>query len=151
MPMGASSVNALAATLVGSGGTGPARGDYTPLGLGRSVFGLLERDQVAHALDKIHQQIDRKVGRPHTRFVTGAANGAVLRVHVAPFLSGDRRVAGMVFTLDDVSGLIGREGQRLKLLQAFATGMRAPVANLRAIAESLVAFPDMEVARRSSS
>ena len=62
----------------------PARGDYTPLGLGRSVFGLLERDQVAHALDKIHQQLDRNVERPHTRFVTGAANGAVLRVQVAP-------------------------------------------------------------------
>jgi DNA polymerase-3 subunit epsilon len=119
-----------------------------PLGLGRSVFGLLERDQVAHALDKIHQQLDRNVERPHTRFVTGAANGAVLRVQVAPFLSADRRVAGMVFTLDDVSGLIGREGQRLKLLQELATGMRAPVANLRAVAESLAAFPAMEVARR---
>ena len=140
--------NARAAKLVGSAESGPARGDYTPLGLGRSVFGLLERDQVAHALDKIHQQLERNVERPHTRFVTGAANGAVLRVQVAPFLSADRRVAGMVFTLDDVSGLIGREGQRLKLLQALATGMRAPVANLRAVAESLVAFPDMEVARR---
>ena len=68
------------------------------------MFGLLERDQVAHALDKIHQQIDRNVERPRARFVTGAANGAVLRVQVAPFLSGDRRVAGIVFTLDDVSG-----------------------------------------------
>jgi DNA polymerase-3 subunit epsilon len=55
----------------------------------------------------------------------------------------------MVFTLDDVSGLIGREGQRLKLLQALATGSRAPAANLRAAAESLAAFPEMEAARRA--
>ena len=141
--------NTRAAKLVGHAEPGPARGDYTPLGLGRSVFGLLDRDQVAHALDKVQQQLERKVERPNTRFVTGAANGALLRVQVAPFLSTDRRMAGMVFTLDDVRVLIGREGQRLKLLQALATGVRAPVANLRAAAENLVAFPEMEIERRA--
>ena len=140
--------NARAAKLLGRPDSGPVRGHFVPLGLGRSVFGLLDRDQVAHALDKVHQQLERGVERPHARSVTTAANGALLRVQVAPFLSAERRVAGIVFTLDDVSGLLGREGQRLKLLQALATGVRAPVANLRAAAESLVAFPDMEPARR---
>ncbi len=141
--------NARAASLLGRAEAGSARDDYVPLGLGRSVFGLLDRDQVAHALDKVHQQLDRGVERAHTRFVTGAANGALLRVQVAPFLSAERQMAGIVFTLDDVSGLIGREGQRLKLLQALATGSRAPAANLRAAAESLAAFPEMESARRA--
>jgi DNA polymerase-3 subunit epsilon len=140
--------NARAATLLGRTDDAPARHDYTPLGLGRSVFGLLDRDQVAHSLDKITQQLERNVERAFTRFVTAAANGALLRVQVAPFLSAERRVAGMVFTLDDVGGLLGQEGQRLKLLQALATGIRAPVANLRAAAENLVAFPDMDLARR---
>jgi DNA polymerase-3 subunit epsilon len=141
--------NARAAKLLGRADGGPVRDHFVPLGLGRSVFGLLDRDQVAHALDKVHQQLGRGVERPHARSVTAAANGALLRVQVAPFLSAERRVAGIVFTLDDVSGRLGREGQRLKLLQALATGIRAPVANLRAAAESLVAFPDMEPARRA--
>ena len=55
----------------------------------------------------------------------------------------------MVFTLDDLSGLLGREGQRLKLLQGLATGLRAPAANLRAAVETLATFPDMEPARRA--
>ena len=141
--------NTRAANLVGSADPSQAQRDYALLGLGRSVFGLLDRDQVAHALDKIQQQLERNVERPHTRFVTGAANGALLRVQVAPFLSADRRVAGMVFTLDDVRVLMGREAQRLKLLQSLATGVRAPVANLRVAAESLAAYPEMEVARRA--
>jgi DNA polymerase-3 subunit epsilon len=141
--------NTRAANLMGGAASGPARGDYTPLGLGRSVFGFLDRDQVAHALDKVQQQLERKVERPHARFVTSLANGALLRVQVAPFLSADRRMAGMVFTLDDVRVLIGREGQRLKLLQALATGVRGPVASLRAAAENLITFPEMEVARRA--
>jgi len=41
-----------------------AQRDYALLGLGRSVFGLLDRDQVAHALDKIQQQLERNVERP---------------------------------------------------------------------------------------
>jgi DNA polymerase-3 subunit epsilon len=140
--------NARAAALLGQASDGA--GNYAPIGLGRSVFGLIDREQVAHALDKIHQQFAGAVERPRTSFVTAAAGGRALHVRVAPFVSGaERQVAGMVFTLDDVGGLLGREGQRLKLLQSIATGVRAPVANLRAAAESLVASPDMPEPQRA--
>ncbi len=135
---------ALLAPFVG----GAARGDYKPLGLGRSVLALLDRNQVAHALDMIQQQLDH-VERPHARFVVSVANGALLRVQVAPFLGAQRHVAGMVFTFDDVSGLVGREAKRLRMLQSLATGMRAPAANLRAAAENLAAYPDMPVDQRT--
>lgn len=135
---------ALLAPFVGSA----PRGDYKPLGLGRSVLALLDRNQVAHALDMIQQQLDHEE-RPHARFVTSVANGALLRVQVAPFLGAQRSVAGMVFTFDDVSSMVGREAQRLRLLQSLATGVRAPAANLRAAAENLAAFPDMPAEQRT--
>jgi DNA polymerase-3 subunit epsilon len=177
--------NERAAQLLGRADGQTARGSSIPLGLGRSVFSLLDRHQVAHALDKIHQQFDRGVERPRTRFVMSAGGaaanggrretqreiqgkeaqgkeaqgkdtpGALLRVQLAPFVAGgqanaqNRVLAGMVFTLDDVSGLVGREGQRLKLLQSIATGIRAPVANVRATAESLIEFPDMPPEQRA--
>jgi DNA polymerase-3 subunit epsilon len=122
---------------------------YAPLGLGRSVFALLDRDQVAHALDKVQQRLAQGEERPMTRFVTGVAQDALLRVVVTPYFDADARVAGMVFTLDDVTGLLGREGQRLALLHSLAAGLRSPVANVRAAAENLVAFPEMDDARRA--
>ncbi|MGH8681494.1 MAG: exonuclease domain-containing protein [Burkholderiales bacterium] len=122
---------------------------YVPLGLGRSVFALLDRDQVAHALDKVQQRLAQGEERPVTRFVASLAHGALARVVVTPFLDADAHVAGMVFTLDDVTGLLGREGQRLALLHSLAAGLRSPVANVRAAAENLVAFPEMEDARRT--
>ena len=70
-------------------------------------------------------------------------------MQVAPFLGAERQMAGMVFTLDDVGLLVGRESQRLRLLQSLATGVRGPVANLRAATENLAAFPDMEADRRT--
>jgi DNA polymerase-3 subunit epsilon len=140
--------NPRAAALLAPPAGSTARGDYKPLGLGRSVLALLDRNQVAHALDLIQQQLDH-VDRPHARFVVSVANGALLRVQVVPFLGAERRVAGMVFTFDDVSGLVGREAQSLRLLQSLATGMRAPAANLRAAAENIAAYPDMPVGQRT--
>lgn len=140
--------NPRAAALLGAGENDAVQSAFAPVGLGRSVFALLDRNQVTHALDKIHHQMDT-VERPQARFVATAANGALLRVQVAPFLSADGRVAGMVFALDDVRSMVGREGRRLKLMQALATGVRAPVANLRAAAENLAAYPDMPESQRA--
>jgi len=118
------------------------------VGLGRSVFALLDRDQVAHALDKLQYSLDQGAELPATRFITSAATGAVVKVQMAPFLSAGGRIAGMVLTLEDVTVQMDREAQRRALLQAFAAGVRAPVASIRAAAENLASFPDMDEARR---
>lgn len=140
--------NARAAELLGPSTAAEAQCALPPLGLARSVFGLIDRNQIAHALDKIQQLRERGSDRPSASLVTTAANGSLLRVRIAPFLSEERGIAGMVLTLDDVGGLLGREGQRIGLLAAFGTRLRAPVANLRAAAESLVAVPDMDPVQR---
>jgi DNA polymerase III subunit epsilon len=82
--------NPRAAALLAPPGSRAAHGDYTPLGLGRSVLALLDRNQVAHALDKMQHQIGH-VERPQARFVASAANGTLLRVQVAPFLGAEGR------------------------------------------------------------
>lgn len=119
------------------------------VGLGRSVFALLDRDQVAHALDKLQSGLDQDVEFPATRFITNAVTGALVKVQMAPFLSAGGRIAGMVLTLEDVTELMDREAQRRSLLQAFAAGVRAPVASLRAAAENLASFPEMNEAHRA--
>jgi len=118
------------------------------VGLGRSVFALLDRDQVAHALDKLQSGLDQGEAFPAARFITNAVTGALIKAQMAPFLSAGGRIAGMVLTLEDVTELMDREAQRRSLLQAFAAGVRAPVASLRAAAENLVSFPEMNEARR---
>lgn len=118
------------------------------VGLGRSVFALLDRNQVAHALDKLQSGLDQGIEYPATRFITNAVTGALIKVQMAPFLSAGGRIAGMVLTLEDVTELMDREAQRRSLLRAFAAGVRAPMASLRAAAENLASFPEMNEARR---
>jgi DNA polymerase-3 subunit epsilon len=116
-------------------------GDEALLGLGRSLFGFIDREQVAHAREKLQG------GAQLARFVTASRAGRLLKVQAAP-VAGEGAIAGMVLTLEDVTGLLDREQQRLALLQALTSGVRSPVANLRAAAENLAAYPDMDTARR---
>jgi DNA polymerase-3 subunit epsilon len=116
-------------------------GDEAVLGLGRSLFALIDREQVAHAREKLQS------GAQLARLVTATPAGRLLKVQAAP-VAGEGAIAGMVLTLEDVTGLLDREAQRLALLQALTAGVRSPVANLRAAAENLGAYPDMDAPRR---
>ena len=112
------------------------------VGLGRSVFAFLDRDQLTHALDKVQHALERDSAAPVT-FVANRPSGELIRVHLAPFLSTERRIAGMVLTCEDVTKAFGQETQRRSLLQALATRVRRPAANVRAAAENLIGFPEM--------
>ena len=119
------------------------------VGLGRSIFALIDRDQLAHALEKLEQGLERGEKAPSTRFVAPTRSGRLIKFEAAPYLAGGRSIAGMVFTLSDVTGLLEREAQRLSFLQTLAGRTRAPVANIRAAAENLAHYPDMEPEHRA--
>jgi DNA polymerase-3 subunit epsilon len=121
----------------------------SPVGLGRSVFAFLDRDQVVHAIDKIQYALDRERDAPVTFFLATSVSGGLVRVRLAPFLSSERLVAGLVLTLEDVTAAFGREAQRRSVLQALATGARQSSANVRAAAENLAGFPDMDDSQRA--
>ena len=127
---------------------GNDRAAATRVGLGRSIFSLIDRDQVVHAMEKLDQSGRRGEGAPRTRFVAPTGAGRLVKFEAAPYLGAGGALAGIVFTLSDVTGLLERESQHLSLLQSIATGARAPVANIRAAAENLAHFPNMEADRR---
>ncbi len=121
-----------------------------PLGLGRSVFSFLDREQVAHALEKLRYALEREEREaPVTAFVATAPGGTLVRVRVAPYLSAEGAIAGLVLTLVDATAAFGDQSRRRSLLEALATRLRQPAANVRAAAENLVAFPGMSAEERA--
>jgi DNA polymerase III subunit epsilon len=128
--------------------TGAARGQPL-IGLGRSLFGLVGRGQIAHALHRLERGLERGERLPRARFVATTTAGRLLKVQVAPFVDAKARLAGMALTLEDVTALLERESQRRSLLQTFAARIRAPAANIRAAAENLAAWPEMDTQRRA--
>ncbi|GMV45213.1 MAG: hypothetical protein AMXMBFR66_06110 [Pseudomonadota bacterium] len=64
---------------------GAARlGGVEPVALGRSIYALLDRRLVAHALEAVQQRLARGARNPSAQFVTGTAGGQLLRVQLAP-------------------------------------------------------------------
>ncbi|TCS39642.1 DNA polymerase III epsilon subunit family exonuclease [Paucimonas lemoignei] len=81
-----------------------------PVGLGRSLYGMIERASVMQALEQVRHQLEA-VNQPHTdedppqasaSFVIILAGGRALRVRLSPVLDESRALDGFVLVLDEI-------------------------------------------------
>ncbi|RPH71610.1 MAG: DNA polymerase III subunit epsilon [Myxococcaceae bacterium] len=135
------------------------------VGLARSVFVILERALVAHALETIQARLEKGAQRPVASFVT-AGGGRLLRVHVSPVLRGGRAtqeasdpaprgagtsaITGFVLRIDDVTRPLQAGSRTEAALQALTDASRRALANIRAAVETLLAHPGLEAERRAA-
>jgi len=143
--------NAAAAALLGGSRKGAAS---ELLGLGRSVFGIIDRAVVVHALEAMEHQLAREE-HESTHFVTATADGRLLRVQAAPVVSAGndpvagREIAGYVLLLSDITENVDADAKRAALFRNLVETTRAALASIRAAIENLVEHPDLEAARRT--
>ncbi len=120
------------------------------IGLGRSVYSVMDRQRVSHALLNIEQHLRRGQTKVMTPFVTMHPGGRLLNVRLVPVLDNDvdRNVRGYVFTLEDITRRIDVEARRSTLLRSLTEGQRSAIGGIRAAIETVLAFPEMDSARR---
>ncbi len=140
-----------------SQGAGAAAGAEL-IGIGRSIYAVLDQQLVAHALERIHQALGRGVATPSAQFVTTTQGGHLLRVQVAPVREsvppgegeapeGLQTVSGLVLMLDDVTASVQEEAERDQLMHGLTEGSRASLANIQA-AVDMLGYADLEPAMR---
>ena len=56
------------------------------IGLGRSIFSILERGQITHSLETIQQRLRKGSAEPIANFITATHGGQLLRAQMAPVL-----------------------------------------------------------------
>ncbi|MDO8789652.1 MAG: exonuclease domain-containing protein [Sulfuritalea sp.] len=61
------------------------------IGLGRSIFSILERGQITHSLENIQQRLRRGSAEPTANFITSTRGGQLLRAQMAPVLGSAER------------------------------------------------------------
>ncbi len=128
------------------------------IGLGRSIFAILDRHLITHALENIQHRLTRGSRQPVANFVTTSRAGQLIRVQMAPVLGaardaaapaeGERAIAGYVLMLDNITRNFEMESRRDALLQSLTEGSRAALGNIRAAVENLLDYPDMEPEQR---
>ncbi|WP_371322661.1 exonuclease domain-containing protein [Dechloromonas sp. ZY10] len=121
------------------------------IGLGRSIFSILDKSQIEHAQDVIHQRF--AAGKAAiANFITTARNGQLLRVQMVPVLTGgseaEPAMSGYVLTVENITRSIEQEARRDQVLHTLTEGSRSSIANIRAAVANLLDYPDMEAELR---
>lgn len=136
--------NAQAARLLDQAG---ASSGASPVGLGRSIFAVLDKSVIVHALDQVTHRVEQKAPNPVAHFVT-LRNGLLLRAQMAPVLGAQHKLDGFVLVLEDITRSVEADSRRDQLLRQLSEGMRAPLANIRAAAETIAQYPEMDIQHR---
>ncbi len=109
------------------------------IGLGRSIYAVLDAKLVAHALETVHQRVLGGSANPSAQFVTSTPGGQLLRVQLAPVraIDSEASVNGFVLMLDNITRDFADESLRDQLLHGLTEGSRASLGNLQAAVEML--------------
>ena len=123
--------------------------DDPALGLGRSVFGIVDWGLVTHALDRIRD------GSAQAQVSTALTDGRMLHVRLTPVRDttdgvGDvGEVTGFVLVLEDLTRRQETSGRRDALLRELIETTRASLASIRAAVETVLDYPDMDPNERT--
>lgn len=118
------------------------------VGLGRSIFAIMDKNLIVHALDTIKRKLGERSSDPSAHLVTARGGGALVRANMAPILDRDRGIGGFVLTLDDITRSMEINSRRDALLASLTQGTRASLANIRAAIETMVEYPAMDEEHR---
>lgn len=113
------------------------------VGLGRSVFGVVDRDLVTHVLDR------SRAGAPV--HATTAWGERILRVSVAPVVTGYEtggEATGFIVLAEDMTRRWETIRHRDALLRGLTESVRGAAGAVRGAIESLLEYPDMPADQR---
>jgi DNA polymerase-3 subunit epsilon len=122
------------------------------LGLGRPLFPTLTQEPVVHALERKLRDVPRQLlPRSGERFVCGSAEGRMLlQARLGLIRDAEGNATGYILTLSEIGQLLSAATARDELLHHATEGLRRPLANFRAAAETLADNPALaEVERRA--
>lgn len=124
------------------------------IGLGRSIYGIFDRNLMSHALESIQHGLRRGIDQPVAHFVTTGGADQLLRVRMSPVLAGtpvgakeaegaERRLTGFILMLENITDEFEIESRRDRMIHSLTEGNRAALANIRAASEMLE-YSDLE-------
>jgi DNA polymerase-3 subunit epsilon len=133
--------------------SGAVGGGVELMGLGRSIYGVFDRQLVAHALENIQARMARGAASPSAQFVTTTAAGQLLRVQMAPVravgpVEPHSALSGFVLMMENITRDFQSESARDQVLTTLTEGSRSSLANMQA-ALDMLDFDDLDPAMRS--
>ncbi len=116
----------------------------TPLQLDCSVFNVIDKNLIEHALDEINEKLKRKVGNAVSHFVVENKGNHVLNARTIAILNRQGQFTGFILILSDITEQREADNRTDSLLQSLTKSARSPLASIRSAIEAILEYPDMD-------
>jgi DNA polymerase-3 subunit epsilon len=117
------------------------------IGLGRSVFGVIDKNIIVHMLDAIAGKLERKEANVTSHFITVGGGNRLLHAEAVPILNHMGHLTGFIIIFYDITKQIETDSRVSFLLQSLTKGVRPSLASIRAAIETIIEDPDMDSAQ----
>jgi DNA polymerase-3 subunit epsilon len=124
--------------------TAPSGDAARYIGLGRSVYGIIDKNLIAHALDQIGAKLRENDPEVVSYFVVPGADDRLIRVEAVPVLDAKRQFSGLILIFNDITRQLATDSHLNLALQSFSRGIRASLAGIRSAIETIIEYPQME-------
>jgi DNA polymerase III subunit epsilon len=114
------------------------------IGLGRSVFGVIDKNLIVPALDEIAGKLECREAQATAHFITPGAQTSLLYTEAVPILNHIGHLTGFVLIFQDIIKQIETGSQRSFLTQSLEKVVRPSLANIRTAIEAVLEHPDMD-------
>jgi DNA polymerase-3 subunit epsilon len=118
------------------------------LGIGRSIFELVDRNVIQHALDELHVHLDRKEEDVVSSFVLTAKGNRLLRGRAVPVLNSSRAFSGFIIIFSDITQGLRSEARAEFLVHSFQNRIRHSATSIKSAIGIMREYPDMGPERR---
>ena len=124
--------------------TGDENVKQKPIGLGRSIFALVERHPILHGLDVLKKSLDDGKQRPVTGFMLPFAKH-YLRFSMAPVSEqdGSMDLTGFVLTIEDIAPEIESDNRLESWLQTLIDDIERSLQGTRRAIRKILETPEM--------
>jgi DNA polymerase-3 subunit epsilon len=114
------------------------------IGLGRSVYEIIDKNLIEHALDQISLKLRENAADVVSYFVVPGADDRLLRVETVPVLDAKRQFSGLILIFNDITRQLETDSHLNLALQSFSRAVRASLAGIRSAIETIIEYPQME-------
>ncbi len=115
------------------------------IGLGRSIFGIIDKNLLAHVIDQIIGKLQQNDPQAVSYFVVPGMDDRLLRVEAVPVLDQGGQLSGLVLIFYDITRQLATDSDLNLALQAVARGFRASLAGIRSAIETIIEYPKMDI------
>jgi DNA polymerase-3 subunit epsilon len=118
------------------------------LGIGRSIFDLVDQHVIQHALDEMHVHLERNQENVVSSFVLTAKGNRFLRGRTVPVLASNRDFSGFIIIFSDITQGLRSEARAEFLVHSFQNQIRHSTTSIKSAISVMQEYPEMSPERR---